>query len=117
MNLPTLKMERITHALVVFSATFPVFYGWSDVGKWPLFSYYPATCFMRWGWAPETDDDGPAMYWYGWLASSVIAAGLTALLVAVLPSNWRRQISVHCAWVVPLFMMPIMAYTLRVYWR
>ena len=34
-----------------------------------------------------------------------------------LPLRWRRLISLHIAWLVPLLMVPVMAYTLRVYWR
>ena len=103
--------------VAVFAAAFGVFYGLCDVWRWPLFSYYPATGRLVWGYAVETADDGPAMYWYGWIVSAMLAALGTAMVAMSLPLSWRRLISLHIAWLVPLLMVPVMAYTLRVYWR
>ena len=103
--------------VAVFAAAFGVFYGLCDVWRWPLFSYYPATGRLVWGYALETADDGPAMYWYGWIVSAMLAALGTAMAAMSLPLRWRRLISLHIAWLVPLIMVPVMAYTLRVYWR
>jgi hypothetical protein len=108
---------RVQTGVILFSATFAVFYGLCDVYRWPLFSYYPATGLMAWGWTPETAEDGPAMYWYGWVASSTLGALLSALVGAGFPEPLRRWVSPHWAWVLPLAMVPIMAYTLNVYWR
>jgi hypothetical protein len=111
------KAQRMGTGVAVFAASFAVLYGLCDVWRWPMFSYYPATGRMDWGWTPETADDGPAMYWYGWIASSFIGALASALTVMGLPVGVRRLISLHIAWIIPLFMIPVMAYTLRVYWR
>jgi hypothetical protein len=57
------------------------------------------------------------MYWYGWIVSAMLAALGVAMVAMSLPLRWRRLISLHIAWLVPLLMVPVMAYTLRVYWR
>ena len=101
----------------VFAASFGILYGSCDVFRWPLFSYYPVTGRTAWGWTPETADDGPAMYWYGWIASSFLGALACDMAAMGLPSGLRQRISLHVSWVIPLIMVPIMAYTLRVYWR
>jgi hypothetical protein len=109
--------SRIGTACAVFSASFGVLYGLTDVYRWPLLSYYPATGRIEWGWTPETPDDGPAMYWYGWLLSSMLGALLLAGLSRLAPAALRRLIPMHICWWVPLLMVSVMAYTLRVYWR
>ena len=117
MDHETTAEQRTATSLSVFSAVFAILYGICDVERWPLFSYYPVTGRLTWGWTPETADDGPAMYWYGWIASSLIGATVAALAVTVLPQRIRQMISPHTAWFIPLLMIPVMAYTLKVYWR
>jgi hypothetical protein len=102
--------------VTVFSAAVAVFYALSDVYRWPLFSYYPATGHLAWGWVPSTDNDGPAMYWYGWVATSLLLSALLGLVAARIAAR-VRLFSWHLSWCVPLIMVPVMAYTLKVYWR
>lgn len=102
--------------VTVFSAAVACFYGLSDVYRWPLFSYYPATGSLAWGWVASNDNDGPAMYWYGWVATSVLLSGGLGLMVSRLAAL-RRLVPWHLSWTVPLLLVPVMAYTLKVYWR
>ncbi len=87
--------------VAVFAAAFGVFYGLCDVWRWPLFSYYPATGRLVWGYAVETADDGPAMYWYGWIATSALGAAALGGLAALLPENIRTKFPAALAWLVP----------------
>jgi hypothetical protein len=57
------------------------------------------------------------MYWYGWIASSLIGSVVAAVAAMALPNRIRQLLSLHVAWIIPLVMIPVMAYTLRVYWR
>ncbi len=100
-----------------FSASFAVFYGLFDVYRMPLLTFYPATGLWGWGWLPDTDENGPAMYWYGWILSSLIGALLVASVASWWPRRLRHSGLLHLSWVVPLIMVPVMAYTLKVYWR
>jgi hypothetical protein len=112
----SVQEQRQALFVTIFSTAVAVFYALSDVYRWPLFSYYPATGLLAWGWAPSTDNDGPAMYWYGWVATTVLLSALLALVA----SRWIRSTRSglwHLSWLVPLIMVPVMAYTLKVYWR
>ena len=108
--------DRWMSVWAMFSASFAVFYGLADVFRWPLFSYYPATGHLAWGWTPSTDQDGPAMYWYGWVVTSVLLSTVIGLLASRLPVLARPQ-TWRLSWAIPLAMVPVMAYTLKVYWR
>jgi hypothetical protein len=111
------EQERRQALLVtIFSCGVGVFYALSDVYRWPLFTYYPATGLLAWGWTPSTDNDGPAMYWYGWVATSVLLSGLLAL-IASRTLHSARSVIWHASWLIPLILVPVMAYTLKVYWR
>jgi hypothetical protein len=110
------QQQRQAVFVTVFAAGVGLFYGLSDVYRWPLFSYYPATGNFAWGWVASNDNEGPAMYWYGWVATSVLLSTVLGLLVSRV-SALRRLTSWHLSWVVPLAMVPVMAYTLKVYWR
>ena len=42
------------------------------------------------------------MYWYGWIATSVIAAGLAGLIAAFFPGKLGARLWPGFAWLVPL---------------
>ena len=45
-----------------------------ELANWPLFTYHPATGRVDLGLAPPVKGEGPAMYWYGWTATTLIGA-------------------------------------------
>ena len=102
---------------LVFAPCVALLYWISDVWRLPVFSYYPASGLMTWGWTPSTNDDGPAMYWYGWIASSALGAALIAGVVSAMPSSITRKIPASLAWLVPTLLVPVMMYSLKFYWR
>ena len=64
----------------------------------PTFTYHPAVNRIEWGWGPARSGEGPAMYWYGWLATS----GLGALAAAAI-ANWvPAKLWSGLAWAVPV---------------
>ena len=102
---------------IVFGIAFSVFYVVSDMAKLPLFTYHPGTGMFDWGWTPARKDEGPAMYWYGWLATSTLGAGLIAGVAALLPARIGQRIPFSLAWLVPLLLTPVLIYSLKYYWR
>ena len=102
---------------VVFSASFSISYLLADMYKLPIFSFYPATSKITLGWSASTMDDGPAMYWYGWLLSSLLVALTLSWLATLLPEKFARKIPLSIAWTVPIALVPIFLYTLKFYWR
>ena len=53
----------------------------------PLFTYHPATNRVDFGWAPGRSGEGPAMYWYGWTATMLVACTVLGWLATLLPEN------------------------------
>jgi len=102
---------------IVFALATPVLYVVCELANWPLFTYHPATVRFDVGWAPAVKGEGPAMYWYGWTASTFIGAGVLGLLATVLPQGMMRKIPLSLIWILPLAAIPILAYALRSFWR
>ena len=48
--------------------------------NWPLFTFHPAVSRFEWGWGPSRSGEGPAMYWYGWTATTIIAGAVVSFL-------------------------------------
>ncbi len=85
--------------------------------NWPLFTYHPGTNRVDLGWAPAVRDQGPAMYWYGWTATTLIGSAVLGLLATMLPENVTRKIPLSLVWILPLVAVPILIYALRFFWR
>lgn len=105
-----------TFALVFAMAT-PVLYVVSDMMNWPLFTYHPGTNRVDLGWAPAVRDEGPAMYWYGWTASTLLGSAVLGLLATLLPDSLTRRIPLSLTWILPIAALPILIYSLKFFWR
>jgi hypothetical protein len=102
---------------LVFAITTPIIYVACEMQNWPLFTYHPGTNRFDWLWAPAIKDQGPAMYWYGWTATTMIASGILGLLATLLPENIVRKIPLSLTWIVPLAAVPVLIYALKFFWR
>lgn len=101
----------------VFAITTPVLYVICEMQNWPLFTYHPGTGRLDFGFAPPVRDEGPAMYWYGWTASTLIGAAVLGALATVLPPRLTARIPLALVWIMPLLVIPILVYSLRFFWR
>jgi hypothetical protein len=102
---------------LVFGISFAILYVVCDIAALPMFTYHPGTDRIDLGYAPARRDEGPAMYWYGWLASSALGASVLGALAALLPENIRGKLPLALAWIVPIALLPILIYSLKFYWR
>jgi hypothetical protein len=102
---------------VVFAIATPIIYVICEMRNLPLFTYHPGTDRVNFGWAAAVKDEGPAMYWYGWTANTLIGAAILGLIAAKLPENLTKRIPLALVWIVPLAMIPILIYALRFFWR
>jgi hypothetical protein len=100
-----------------FSLAAPVLYVLCDLANWPLFTYFPATGRVDLGWVAPVKGEGPAMYWYGWTATTLIGSGVLGLLATALPQAVVRKIPLSLLWILPLVAIPILVYSLRSFWR
>ncbi len=102
---------------VVFAIATPVIYVACEMMNWPLFTYHPGTDRIDLGRAPAVRDEGPAMYWYGWTATTLLGAAVLGLLATRLPASAVRKIPLALVWILPLAAIPILIYALRFFWR
>ena len=102
---------------LVFGICFAILYVVCDMASLPMFTYHPGTDRIDRGFAPPRRDEGPAMYWYGWIATSALGASILGALAALLPDKIRGKIPLALAWVVPIVLLPVLIYSLKFYWR
>ena len=123
----TTDMRRATTSLVssaafrtfavVCAITTPIIYVACETQNWPLFTYHPGTNRVDLFWAPAVRNEGPAMHWYGWTASTLIGAGVLGALATLLPESMTRKIPLSLVWIAPLVAVPVLIYALKFFWR
>ena len=102
-------MNDIPKTFPVFAAAFAVIYVFAVEQNWALFTYHPRV--GQWGWLVQKGIQGPGMYWYGWLATSLLGASLVSLLA--LPVVKRGVVPAWVGWAIPLAVMLVFVYLLR----
>jgi hypothetical protein len=85
--------------------------------NWPLFTYHPGTDRLDWFYAPAVRDEGPAMYWYGWVANTLLGSAILGWLATLLPQRLTARIPLAMAWVPSVLAVPVLIYALKYYWR
>ena len=98
---------------IAFAVVFAVVYIIAVEKNYALFTYHPA--IGEFGAGAQPPKDGPAMYWYGWLATSGIAALIAGIVAARLPESLARRLWPGWTWVVPAAVMVVFCYLLRNY--
>jgi hypothetical protein len=111
------ESSRVGAFALVFSICFAILYVICEMGAFPMFTYHPGIDRIDPGFAPPRRDEGPAMYWYGWIANSALGASVLGLLAAALPEKIRSKIPLALAWITPVALLPVVIYSLRYYWR
>jgi hypothetical protein len=101
----------------VFAIATPILYVICDMQNWPLFTYHPGTNRVNLGWAAAVRDQGPAMYWYGWIASTLLGSAVLATLATLLPQRLTRRIPLSLVWILPIAVLPVLIYSLKFFWR
>jgi hypothetical protein len=109
--------ERRRVFALVFGVSFAVLYVICDMAALPMFTYHPGTDRIEMGFARARPEEGPAMYWYGWIATSALGAFILGAGAALLPRSLGGKIPLALAWIVPIALLPVLIYSLRFYWR
>ncbi len=109
-----MKNERsLAFLAVIFAVVYAVVYVlavWKNIA---LFTYHPVTGALAPG--VEKPHEGPAMYWYGWMATAALAAFAACGLAWLLPARVRQQIWSGWAWLAPIGVLLFFVYLLRGY--
>jgi hypothetical protein len=99
-----------------FAAAFSVLYVLAVEYNWALFTYAPATGEFAPLRTPAAAG-GPTLYWYGWMATAAIGAGVVAALASLLPESMAKRVWSGLSWAVPVAVLLAFAYLLRGYFQ
>ncbi len=98
----------------VFSIAFAVLYVLAMENNWALFTYLARAREFHWLVAtPPTPRAGPAMYWYGWLATSALGAAIVAAAAYVIRTERAARLWRVLSWAVPLAALLALVFILR----
>jgi hypothetical protein len=102
--------QRFFTFAVVFSVIYAVAYVIAVENNYALFTYHPA--LGEFGWWVESPKDGPAMYWYGWMATAGIVAFGAAAIARFFSERTAQRLWSGLSWAVPVAVMVIFSYLL-----
>jgi hypothetical protein len=105
--------RAVPFVAIVFTVAFAVAYMFAVWKNYALFTYHPTLGTVAWG--VEKPRDGPAMYWYGWLATAAIAALAACLVASVVPERFARRVWTGWSWAAPIGVLVFFAWLLRGY--
>jgi hypothetical protein len=98
-------MMRWMRGLPIFSILFPILYEPTMYFNWPVFTYLPQVKeFHALRYAPAAAQ-GPGMYYYGWLLTAGLTAGVIALVLSYAPEKMTARIPANLAWIAPLVVL------------
>jgi hypothetical protein len=78
------KTERLA---AIFAVAFAVIYGPTMDYNWTAVTYHPIQGIWQLGKAPPLGGGSPAMYWYGFVVTSALGAGVVTALAAFIPKK------------------------------
>jgi hypothetical protein len=113
---PLASSEVFGTFAVVFAIAAPIIYVASELGGWPLFTFHPGTNRFDFGFAAARANEGPAMYWYGWIGTTLIGSAVAGFLATLLPRGVSLKIPLAAIWLLPLPALAILAYALMPFW-
>jgi hypothetical protein len=96
---------------IVFAVVYAIAYVICVESNYALFTYHPA--LGEFGFGVQKAKDGPAMYWYGWLATSGIVASISGALAMLLPEAAARRLWPASTWIVALAAMAAFGWMLK----
>ncbi|HEY6993880.1 MAG TPA: hypothetical protein VH397_09230 [Xanthobacteraceae bacterium] len=81
--------DKIPVFALAFGVAYAAIYAVCTEVNLPLLTYHPATGEIDFLWQPP--QRGPAMYWYGWMLTSLIGALLLAWIATMVPEPWLQR--------------------------
>jgi hypothetical protein len=105
--------SRFPAFAITFAAVYSAVYYFALIYNLALFSYGPA--LGQWTLFNRAAAAGPTMYWYGWIATSALAATAAGLIVCLLPGNIGGRLWSGLAWLAPFAAILAIVYLLGGY--
>lgn len=95
---------------IVFAVVFAVAYIFVVEANYALITYHPIP--GEWGLGVEKAQEGPAMYWFGWLATSGLIAAIAGGVATLLPESVTSRLWPGWTWVAAIGVMIAFCYLL-----
>jgi len=104
---------------IIFSVIGPIIYIIADIYRLPMGTFFPAINEWHWGWVAMSDERGPGMYWYGWLATASVSAAVLSWILAKVGAsiNPIAKWLVQYLWILPIALLIPLVISLKYYWR
>src|SRR5262245_11484170 len=100
--------SKLAVLTLVFVVAYAAIYVISTELNLPLLTYHPVIGEVDFLWTPERR--GPAMYWYGWMLTSLIGAVALAWIASAVPEAWvQRVILFGCLAAVAYLVLYVLA--------
>jgi len=96
---------------IVFAVVYAVAYLIAVEQNYALFTYHPA--IEGFGFLVQPPREGPAMYWYGWIATASIVGLVAGVVACVMPKQMAKRLWSGWSWAVPVGAMFAFGYLLR----
>jgi hypothetical protein len=96
---------------IVFAVVYAIMYVIAVEKNYALFTYHPA--LEEFGFLVEKPREGPAMYWYGWMATSGIVALVAGLIACSMPTRIKQRLWSGWSWTIPLGVIFVFGYLLK----
>jgi hypothetical protein len=104
---------KFARVLPLFSVAFAIIYALSVEYNLAAFTYHPQ--LQQFVLGVERPKAGPAMYWYGWIVTSVAVASLVSTIVLIVPRGWTARLWSGFVWLIPAAAMVFFVYLLKGY--
>ena len=101
-----------TRILPVFSIAYIVSYVPIMFWNWPVFTSVPRTTEFKWGYFAPAGAQAPGMFYYGWLLTAAIVAGVVAAVALALPAKALERLTPF-TWLAALAMLGVEMFILR----
>jgi hypothetical protein len=90
------ETSRFGTFAITFGISFAILYTLCERQNWPLFTYHPAIGRLDFWRQPGIAEDGPPMFWYGWIALSAASACVVGWISTTMSSQFLQRVTTFC---------------------
>ena len=98
-----ISSDKVTVFSIAFGIAYAVIYVVCAEMNLPLLTYHPAIGEIDLLRIPVKS--GPAMYWYGWMLTSLVGAAVLASIAVVVPEPWLQRLILAGSAVAPAYLI------------
>jgi hypothetical protein len=81
---------------ITFGIAFVILYTLYERQNWPLFTYHPAIGRLDFWKYPGAPEDGPPMFWYGWVVLAAASAAVLGWIATMISQERLLRLTTFC---------------------